>query len=131
MIIGEKIREIRQSQGITAGTLSEIAGVSKSYLSQLENGKSQSPSVEIVAKIAEALDVSILEILDKKVEKICENCRYWDSERCKRFPPQFTGGREIVMGMDDNYRDITENQVTWAFPEVSKDDWCGEWKPKG
>jgi len=45
--------------------LANRSGVSKAYLSQLENDPGRRPSVDVVVRIAEALGVSVLELLDR------------------------------------------------------------------
>lgn len=47
----------------------------------------------------------------------CENCRFFLNKRCHRYPPQLWCSTE-----QDNCSYST------AFPEVEKDDWCGEWR---
>ena len=57
------------------------------------------------------------------MEGRCKTCDFFNgTNRCLRFPPQFTGLQQIVVGY------ITEEQETWGFPEVGKDDYCGEYK---
>lgn len=51
--LGVAIRDRRQSQGLTQADLASRAGVSRQWLSQLENGK---PSVEF-GKVLVVLDV--------------------------------------------------------------------------
>ncbi|WP_181884675.1 helix-turn-helix domain-containing protein [Neobacillus piezotolerans] len=54
---GNKIRKLRSSKGISLNKLSEITGISKSYLSLLERGIQKNPSLEIMQKLALSLDV--------------------------------------------------------------------------
>ena len=61
--IGRKIKELRKSQRLTLAELSGRAGVSASFLSQIENGK-QTPTVVTLKKIADALGTSVKEIFD-------------------------------------------------------------------
>lgn len=56
--LGEKIRELRKKQNLTLDKLAEAAGLSKSYLWELENRESQSPSAEKLLAIADQLGVS-------------------------------------------------------------------------
>ena len=64
-------------------------------------------------------------------EQNCGNCRFLDDKykdgkpRCHRYPPQ---------SQDETH--FTEEPLSvpmeihvWGFPEVHKDDWCGEWQP--
>ncbi|WP_190816542.1 helix-turn-helix domain-containing protein [Saccharopolyspora pogona] len=55
------IRVHRLRNGLTLEQLAAAAGVTKSYLSKVERGKS-SPSIAIAMRIAEALDVDAAEI---------------------------------------------------------------------
>ena len=54
-----KIREIREEQGITQVELAHKAGLSMGYLSHLENGSRDNPSYQAMVKIAKALNVPI------------------------------------------------------------------------
>ncbi|MEW6664184.1 MAG: helix-turn-helix domain-containing protein [Thermodesulfobacteriota bacterium] len=58
MSLGERIREIRQSLGWTQDRLAGEAGISKSFLSEVENDKA-SVSGENLLKIANALNASL------------------------------------------------------------------------
>lgn len=66
MSFGRELRKIRMSkQGLTLDKLSESTGLSKGYLSKLENDKRGVPKVETVKKIARGLDISYYELLKK------------------------------------------------------------------
>jgi len=70
--LGDKIKEARNQKGWTLDELAKKSGVSKAYLSQLENSDSERPSAEKLYNIAIALGVSIAELLGKKLEKVEE-----------------------------------------------------------
>ena len=53
------MREIRKNKNITLFELSEITGISVGYLCHLERGTRNNPSIEIMNKIAKALDESV------------------------------------------------------------------------
>ena len=59
--------------------------------------------------------------MPQPADQNCGNCRflidtYKDGKpRCHRYPPQV---KEEIM-----------TSTFWLFPEVEKDDWCGEWRP--
>lgn len=59
-----KIKQIRQSQGMTVRNLSDKAKVAKSYISELENDKEnkKNPTKDIMDRIALALGVTVPEI---------------------------------------------------------------------
>lgn len=56
--LGEKLRELRKGKKLTLEALATQAGVSKSYLWELENRESQRPSAEKLLALADALGVS-------------------------------------------------------------------------
>jgi transcriptional regulator with XRE-family HTH domain len=56
--LGERIRRERVSLGITQEVLSEKAGISVSFLGQLERGE-RKPSLETVVNIANSLGVTV------------------------------------------------------------------------
>ncbi|MCI8485591.1 MAG: helix-turn-helix transcriptional regulator [Clostridia bacterium] len=56
------IREIRMIKGIKLKELSDITGLSISYLSEIENNKAGSPSLLTVVKIATALNEKLDDI---------------------------------------------------------------------
>ncbi|RKI45548.1 XRE family transcriptional regulator [Clostridium paraputrificum] len=59
-----KIKQIRQSQGMTLRNLSDKAKVATSYISELENDKEnkKNPTKDIMDRIALALGVTVPEI---------------------------------------------------------------------
>lgn len=60
--LGERIKFIRQTKGLTVAQAAKIAGISGSYLSQIES-ETVKPSVNTVKKLAEVLEVSVSEII--------------------------------------------------------------------
>ncbi|MFW2374530.1 MAG: helix-turn-helix domain-containing protein [Gammaproteobacteria bacterium] len=62
--LGKKIKENRKKQGLTLEKLAIQANISKSYLWELENRDSTSPSAEKLTAIADALGVTANFLLD-------------------------------------------------------------------
>jgi transcriptional regulator with XRE-family HTH domain len=56
---GARVKSARLKQDFSFGKLAEIAGMSRSYLHELENGKSREPSVYIALRLAAALGVTV------------------------------------------------------------------------
>lgn len=67
--LGEKIKNLRKKHGLTLDKLSAKANLSKSYLWELENRESQSPSAEKLIAIADALGVSADYFLEDDVRE--------------------------------------------------------------
>lgn len=61
--LGKQIRIIRSSRGWTQADLAERAGVSLSVICVLEVGKNQNPRISTLWRIANALGVSLAELL--------------------------------------------------------------------
>ena len=57
-----RIKEIRENKNITLYRLSKKTGISRSYLTDLENNKKTNPSLETAYKISLALDVGIRDL---------------------------------------------------------------------
>lgn len=51
--IGNKFKTIRESQGKTLREVEKAAGISNSYLSQLENGKIIRPSYKVIKQLCD------------------------------------------------------------------------------
>ena len=62
-LLGERIREVRKGKGLTQEQLAELVGVEPRHISRIEGGYN-SPSIERLAKISEALDVPIRDFFD-------------------------------------------------------------------
>lgn len=62
MTLGEQFKQIRLSQGLSQPELAELAGIEQSYLSKLENDKSQ-PSNDILRKLLQAYQITLATLL--------------------------------------------------------------------
>lgn len=67
-MLSQRIREAREKAGLNLSELATKAGVSKAYLSQLENNDTKRPSAEIVFKLANALGVTMGQLLEREVQ---------------------------------------------------------------
>lgn len=64
---GEKLRTLRQRNGLTMRKLSEMLGVRDSYISQLESGD-KIPNVAMLIKIADVFHVSLDQLARDELE---------------------------------------------------------------
>ena len=60
--LGERLRTLRVRRGMTQGELARRVNVSQAYLSNIENGRSASPSIQIVVAIAQVLGVNLSDL---------------------------------------------------------------------
>lgn len=56
--------------------------------------------------------------MSEKIEQ-CDNCKYFHSGKCRRYPPQV-----FLVGETGNTKPMQ------YFPEVNHDEYCGEFKYK-
>lgn len=63
-MIGERVKRLRKEKSITLSELAERANISKSYLSNIERNINQNPSIQIIKKIADVLNVDFHLLLE-------------------------------------------------------------------
>ena len=61
--IGNRIRDLRESKGISQQNLAAICNFEKANLSRIEAGRTN-PTISTLYKISQALDITIAEIVD-------------------------------------------------------------------
>ena len=88
MKLGEKIKSLRKSKGISQEELSTTLNINRNFLSRIETGKSE-PSASILRNIAKLFNVDLNSLLDvkntpaensDKLKYITENCKYLDEK---------------------------------------------------
>ncbi len=79
MLIGERIRALREAKGLTQGDIEERCGLLRCYTSRVENGHTV-PSLETIEKIARALEIPLYQI-------------FYDGEKPPEIEPLVTDGR--------------------------------------
>src|SRR5215813_10683488 len=82
MIVGERLRDLRQSQHLSQGDIENRTGLLRCYLSRVENGHTV-PSVETLEKLANALQVPMYRL-------------FYDGEEAPR--PVVGVRKEVVWG---------------------------------
>lgn len=65
--VGERIKYFREKRGITINALANLAGISQSYLRELELGNKK-PTVEYLEYICQALKISLVTFFDVENE---------------------------------------------------------------
>lgn len=62
-MIGKNIYELRKKRGLSLSALAEKAKISKSYLSNIERNLNKNPSIQVVEKISNVLEVDLKTLL--------------------------------------------------------------------
>ncbi len=60
--LGNNLKRIRETKNMSQGDVMRSMGCSRSYVSNIENGKTN-PTLETISKLAKALGVSTTELL--------------------------------------------------------------------
>ncbi|MGA1861502.1 helix-turn-helix domain-containing protein [Deferribacter thermophilus] len=76
-ILGEKLRNLRKSQGYSLNQLAKVIGKTKSYLSMIENGKAI-PSMATLKAITNFFNVTISDLLEEDEKNIHLNKESFD-----------------------------------------------------
>lgn len=63
-MIGKNIFEIRKKRNLSLTELAERANISKSYLSNIERDLNKNPSIKVLEKISDVLNVDLNMLLD-------------------------------------------------------------------
>ena len=80
-----KIREYRKAKGLTMKQLGEMVGALESSISFYERGLQQ-PDLDMLGKIADALNVSIDQLLDHNQDKSMEDESWAFREQMRNNP---------------------------------------------
>lgn len=88
MLLGEKIRLLRQQKGLTQPDLASLLGIEQSWLSRIENDK-VTPSGEILQKLLDVFEITLPELLsdldsqylDTKLSSLSEIRDFRNTER--------------------------------------------------
>ncbi|MCQ6268032.1 helix-turn-helix domain-containing protein [Fictibacillus sp. WQ 8-8] len=67
--LGTQIKRIRMEKGHSVTRLAEMAGISKGYLSSIENHKNN-PSAHMIKKLAKALEVPVEKVINLEADPL-------------------------------------------------------------
>lgn len=74
MQFGIRLRTARDAAHMTLNRLAELSGVSKGYISQIENGLADSPGVDVALRLAVALGIGIDDLVRDDVVVAIAQC---------------------------------------------------------
>ena len=94
--VGATLQRMRLERGLTLEDLSRTAGVSKSMLSQIEREKAN-PTIAVAWRLANALGVSIAELLSSEVPKI-DSIRIMEPHETPTLPGEHAGYVLKILG---------------------------------
>lgn len=120
MALTDKLKELRQARDMTLEELATAAGVSKTYLSQLERDDRKKPSADVLMRIADALSVTLAELLERPVVRPRDDAPI-------EVPPSLEQFRERMAKLDvelseQDLRELAQVRFRGKRPETI-DDW--------
>lgn len=71
-IFGRRVAELRRSQQLSQEELADRCGVHRTYIGAIERGE-KSPTLNTIKKIADGLNISIIEIFINEAEHTKNN----------------------------------------------------------
>ncbi|MFC4401876.1 helix-turn-helix domain-containing protein [Gracilibacillus xinjiangensis] len=77
-MIGTNISKIRKQKGLTLSELAVKSKISKSYLSNLERNLNDNPSIQVVEKLAEVLNVDLATLLQNEGDVLVSDREWLD-----------------------------------------------------
>lgn len=98
VVLGKNIKRIRKSQHRTQEDVAFDAGISVKMLSEYENGKREMSS-QVLFKIADALMVSVDELVPDRLKKPEEKANPEEDILLTMFRKMNTADREMLLGM--------------------------------
>jgi len=66
-MLSENIKKLRKKKGLSQDKLAKLADVTLTTLVKLESGVNDNPTIKTLKKIADALEVSIDELISRKI----------------------------------------------------------------
>ena len=69
MDVGKRLKELREMKGLTVNRLANMAGISQSYLRDIEVGN-KNPTVETLSYFCDALNISLAELFAESSDSI-------------------------------------------------------------
>jgi XRE family transcriptional regulator, regulator of sulfur utilization len=94
--VGATLQKMRLARSLTLDDLSRAAGVSKSMLSQIERDKAN-PTIAVAWRLANALGVSIAELLSSEVRQV-ESIRVLEAHELPTLPGDHAGYVLRILG---------------------------------
>lgn len=70
-LFGQQLRKERKKQNLTVQAVADSCGISRSYITLIENGHRQ-PGKKILAKIADALHIKVSIVLNWYLEDVAQ-----------------------------------------------------------
>lgn len=111
-MFSENIKRIREEKGFGVNELSRLSGVNASYISALERGEKENPTIVTLTKLADALGVPLDYLTRKSTKAIIEdrleelNITFNDLSNETKIPITFLKNLDNIVPDEGDYRQV-------------------------
>jgi transcriptional regulator with XRE-family HTH domain len=107
MIIGEKLKELRESKQLSQGDIERRAGLRRCYISRVENGHTV-PSLDTLEKLARALEIPLYRLFtdEANLEKLDTSISKAESRRGKSADPKVRQFAKALSRMNNKDQEL-------------------------
>ncbi|MCM1101920.1 MAG: helix-turn-helix domain-containing protein [Acetatifactor muris] len=109
MTVGENIRRIRKENGLTQKQLGELCQMNEVQIRQYELGKAN-PKIETVDKIASALGVNIVDIMERFTIE-----QYKSTSEYQRLEKEVNAEKGIIAILTDIYGKVEDKDLEGKY----------------
>lgn len=120
--IGERIRDIREAKRLTQDRLAEMSGISKGFLSDLENDK-RNVSSEYILRIANALGASVDYLLTGETFNSAKGEPVVIPSELSQAAEQLNLTYSQTVALLDAYRSVVARRSDKDTKRFGVDDW--------
>lgn len=116
MTIGQKIKKLRESKGLSQKALGELAGISDSIISAYEKDKKK-PGRDTVIKLAATLNVDVNYLINDEVETLTQKDKKDIAKTLDRVMGDLNEGGALFYGneMSDTDKELLKNALQNAL----------------
>ena len=118
MNIGSNLKLIRKQRGIGINALSRISNVNSGYISAIERGEKSNPSIEIINKLASALNVNPEELVQDHQRNSQRSLNYGNLKTVEDVM-KFTLMQPVVLEYNHiSINDLSEDEINQFAKDV-------------
>ena len=120
--LGEYLKEIRESRGLSQRDLAEAANISNAEVSRIENGLRQRPSPDVLKALSMVLNLSYIDLLNRAsyesgIKPNWDRIEYEEQMMSIMFPKLILDGWTVRPSGDSSIADLfaTKYDENWAI----------------
>ena len=112
---GDYLKRLREERKMTLRNVEETASISNAYLSQVESGQRNIPTMKILSKLAKAYGVPITSLMNKAEEEL----KGQKGKQDEKIPPPDT---EFICRGYEKLSEESKQALKKALQHLQRDD---------